>query len=79
MCAPTEAEQPALQADNRRKQQIADTQEFSPQDVQRINMERQELHRQIEAMEEENGEAIKQTWDLEMLIGKAQEKVGMPC
>ena len=73
-CCP-EADLAALQADNRRKQQIYDTQEFSPQDVQRINLERQELQRQIEATERDNGDIDRQVWDQEMVIGKAQEKV----
>ena len=47
----TEAEVQALLQDNERKKQIFEAQEFSLEDVERINMEKQELHRSIEAVE----------------------------
>ena len=47
----TEAELQAILQENERKQQIFKTQEFSLADVERINMERQELQRSIEGVE----------------------------
>ena len=58
-----------------RKQRIYETQEFSQNDVKQINAERQQLLRQIAALEGENEAVDRDFWAEEMNMGKAREGV----
>ncbi|XP_074662142.1 kinetochore protein NDC80 homolog [Tubulanus polymorphus] len=56
-------------------QKIYDTQDLSQEEIKRINMSRNELSRQLRMVEEETLDFEKRKWNLEMEIGKLQEKV----
>lgn len=65
-----------IHADTRKKQIILETQDLSPQDVERINMGRIELQRLIEAEEDTSQNIEQQIWEEELKIAKTLEKVG---
>ncbi|CAH1799853.1 unnamed protein product, partial [Owenia fusiformis] len=63
----------------KRMQEIFDTQEFSPADVERMNHGAQELQRQIDLTEHEVEGLDKQIWDEEIQIGKSQQRIEAKC
>ncbi|XP_013415462.1 kinetochore protein NDC80 homolog [Lingula anatina] len=73
------AEYQAILANNKRMKAIFDSQEFSPADVERINMARQELQRQIESIEKDIEAIERQIWDEEINIGKIQQNTEAKC
>ena len=67
----------ALQQSARKMQSIFETQEYSQADVERFNQDRQELQRQIDALQRENDNLDKDIWNHEMDIAKGYERVCM--
>lgn len=71
------AELKALQDNRSQMQQIFDTQEFSPADVDRIKQEYQEIQRQISSEERMMEKLDSDVWALELGIAKSREQVGL--
>ena len=71
----SEAEKQQLIAENERKEQMLKAQTLSAGDVQRINLARQELLRQVEATEKEVATLDNQIWEEDMQISKSHDKV----
>ena len=67
----------SLQQSARKMQSIFETQEYSQADVERFNQDRQELQRQIDALQRENDNLDKDIWNHEMDIAKGYERVCM--
>ncbi|ELU04973.1 hypothetical protein CAPTEDRAFT_118316, partial [Capitella teleta] len=65
-----EAELSGLLTDNKKKEGILETQEFSQSDVDKIKTERQEIQRQAERAETEKHNIEELIWEHEMQIGK---------
>ena len=56
-------------------QQIYDTQELTPADINRINLERQELRRKKDSMEKQSSEYDEDIWNYEKEMAKILERV----
>ena len=61
--------------ENKRKQHIKDTQEYSQADLQRINQERQELGMSIESAEKERRQLEEEMWTGDITFTKLREQV----
>ena len=56
-------------------QQIYDTQELTPADINRINLERQELRRKKDSLEKQSSEYDEDIWNYEKEMAKILERV----
>ncbi|ELT92083.1 hypothetical protein CAPTEDRAFT_227392 [Capitella teleta] len=74
-----EAELSGLLTDNKKKEGILETQEFSQSDVDKIKTERQEIQRQAERAETEKHNIEELIWEHEMQIGKQNTQIEDLC
>ena len=56
-------------------QSVYEAQEFSPDDVEKINMRRRELQRQIDEVNKQCEMEDKEIWSMEMALTKEMEQV----
>ncbi|KAK3578088.1 hypothetical protein CHS0354_006746 [Potamilus streckersoni] len=67
----------SIQSRNEQMQQVYDMQEFTPADVERIRLNRRELHRQTEEVEKLASSVDQEIWTQEMGLSKDREKLEM--